>query len=53
MFMLQKVAKCYLKHFDENLKKRFANIYKLSNHNINNIILMLQKSFYPYKHMDD
>ena len=39
--------------FDENLKKRFANTYKYSNHDINKFILLLQKRVYPYEYIDD
>ena len=41
------------KMFDENLKKRFFNIYKFSNHDINKFILLLRKIVYPYEKMDD
>ena len=39
--------------FDENLKERFCNIYKFSNHDNNNFILLLRKSVYPHEYMDD
>ena len=39
--------------FDENLKKRFVNTYRFSNHDNNKFILLLQKGVYPYKYMDD
>ena len=39
----------YQKNFEEILKKRFANIYKFSNHDINKFILLLQKGVYPYE----
>ena len=45
--------KNYLKNFDENLKNRFANMYKFSNHGINKFIFLLQKGIYPYEYMDD
>ena len=38
MLMLQQ--KLSTKKKDENLKKRFANTYKLSNHDINKFILL-------------
>ena len=34
-------------------KKRFLNIYKLSNHHNNKFILFLWKEVYPYEYMDD
>ena len=39
--------------FDENLKKGFFNTYKLSNHDINIFILLLQKGICPYEYMYD
>ena len=45
--------KNYQKHFDENLKKRFFNTYKLSNYNINKFNLFLGKRAYFYEYMDD
>ena len=39
--------------FDENLKKRFFNTYKLSNHDINTFIIFLRKSVYSHEYMDD
>ena len=49
----KELSKDYQKNFDEKLKKRFFNTYKLSNHNINKLILLLRKSVYSYEHMDD
>ena len=47
-------SKNYQKKFDENLKKQFVDAYKFSNHDINNILmLLLQKRVYPGKYMDD
>ena len=37
--------KNYLKNFDENLKNRFANMYKFSNHGINKFIFCCRKVF--------
>ena len=39
--------------FDKNSKKRFATIYKSSNYDINQGILLLEKGVYPYEYMDD
>ena len=36
---------------DENLKKRFVNTYKFSNHDINKFILLLGKGADPYEYM--
>ena len=44
MFVYQEVLS---KMFDENFKKRFANIYKFSNYEINKLVLLLQKAVYP------
>ena len=35
--------KSYLKRFDENLKMRFSNTYKSSNHDINSLFLCCKK----------
>ena len=43
----------YQKKFDENIKKRFANTYKSSNHDINKFIFLLRSSVDPYEDMDD
>ena len=45
--------KNYQKKFDENLKKRFYNTYKFSNHDNNKFILLLWKGVYLYEYMDD
>ena len=45
--------KNYSKKLDENSKKRFPNIYKFTNHDINKCILLLRKGVYPYQCMDD
>ena len=45
--------KNYQKNFNENLKKRFTNTSKFSNHDINDFILLLWKDAYPYEYIDD
>ena len=40
--------KNFQKKIDENLKKRFFNTYKFSNHDINKFILLLWKGVCPY-----
>ena len=45
--------KNFQKNFHEKLKKRFVNTYIFANHDINQLILSLQKGVYPYEHMDD
>ena len=40
------------KGFSKNLIKRFANIYKFSDGDIEKIILLLRKGIYPYEYMD-
>ena len=45
--------KNYQHKFDEKLKKRFFNIYKLSNYDNNKFILLLRKGLYPYEYIDD
>ena len=39
--------------FDENLKKRFANTCRFSNHDINNFNLLLRMKFNSYEYKDD
>ena len=38
---------------DEELRKRFKNIFKFSSNDINKFILLLRKGVYPYEHMDE
>ena len=45
--------KNYINKVDEELKKRFRNTSTFSNNDINKYILLLTKSVYPYKYMDD
>ena len=35
------------------LKKKFENMFKFSNNDINKFIWLLRESVYPYKYMDD
>ena len=44
--------KNYKKDFNNELIKRFANIYEFSNENINKFILLLRKGVYPYEYMN-
>ena len=41
------------KKSDRDLKKQFANIYKICNLDIIKFILILQKDVYPYEYMND
>ena len=41
----------FKKDFNNELIKRFANIYKFCNEDINKIILLLRKGVYPYEYM--
>ena len=43
--------KNYEKDFDEELIKRFANIYEFCNEDINKFILLLRKGVYPYEYI--
>ena len=43
----------YLNKIDEELKKRFKNIFKFSINDISKIILVLRKGVYPYEYLDD
>ena len=42
----------YEKDFNKELIKRFADIYKFFNEDINKFILLLRKGVYPNKYMD-
>ena len=44
--------KNYKQRFDKNLKERFFNTYKFSNHGNNKFILSLGKSVFPSEYMD-
>ena len=37
---------------DKNLKKRIANTYTFSSHNINKFMMVLRKGVYPYEYKD-
>ena len=45
--------KNYQHKFDEKLKELFFDTYKISNHDNNKFILLLQKGVYPYEYMDE
>ena len=45
--------KKYKHKFDEKLKERFFNIYKVSNHDNNKFIFSLRKIAYRYEYLDD
>ena len=44
--------KDYSHKIDEELKKRFKNIFKFSNNDINKFILLLRKFVYRYEYMN-
>ena len=45
--------KNYRKAFNENLKKRFFNTHRFSEHDTNNFFLFVQRSVYSYEYIDD
>ena len=45
--------KSYQRKFDEKLKERYFNTYKISDHDNNKFILLLRKVVYFYEYMDD
>ena len=45
--------KGYSNKLDGKLKKKFKNIFKFSNSDVNKFILLLRKAVYPYEYMDD
>ena len=52
IFRCFQCKKNYKKGFNKELIKRFANIYKFCNEDINTFILLLRKGVYPYEYMD-
>ena len=52
IFRCFECKKNYEKDFNKELIKGFANIYELSNEDINKFILSLRKCVYPYEYMD-
>ena len=44
--------KNYSEKLNEGLKKKFTNIFKFSNKDINKFIFPLRKGIYPYEYMD-
>ena len=44
--------KNYKKEFNEELIKRFGNIYEFCNEDINKFVLLLRKGVCPYEYMD-
>ena len=45
--------KNYQQKFDEKLKERFFNIYRVSNHDNNRLISLLQKGVHTYEYMNN
>ena len=41
-----------IKHFNQDIIKRFANIHEFCNGDINKFILLLRNIIYPYEYMD-
>ena len=52
IFRCFECKKNYKKEFNKELIKRFANIYKFCNEDINKFILLLRKYVYLYEYMD-
>ena len=52
IFRCFECKKNYKKDFDNDLIKRFANIYEFCNEDIIKFILLLRKGVYPYEHKD-
>ena len=45
--------KDYSNKLDGKSKKKFKNIFKISNNDINKFILLLRKFVYPYEYVND
>ena len=45
--------KGYSTRLNKELKKKFKNMLKISNNDINKLILLLRKGVYPFEYMDD
>ena len=52
IFRCFECKKDYKKDFNNELIKRFANIYEFCNEDINKFIFLLRKGVYPYEYMD-
>ena len=52
IFRCFEFKKNYKKDFNNELIKRFENIYEFCNEDINKFILLLRKGVYPYEYMD-
>ena len=52
IFRCFECKKNYVKDFNKELIKRFANTYETCNGDINKFILLLRKGVYPYEYMD-
>ena len=52
IFWCFECRKNYKKDFNNELIKRFPNIYEFCNEDINNFFLLLRKGVYPYEYMN-
>ena len=52
IFRCFECKKNYKKDFNKELTEIFANIYEFCNGDINKVILLLRKGFYPYEYMN-
>ena len=52
IFRCFKCKKNYKKDLNKEIIKRFENIYKFCNNDINKFILLLRKGIYPYEYID-
>ena len=52
IFRCFECKKNYIKDFNKELIKRFADIYEFCYEDINKFILLLRKDVYPYEYMD-
>ena len=52
LLIISECEKNHNKDFDNELIKRFANIYEFRHKDINKFMLLLRKGIYPYEYMD-
>ena len=52
IFKCFECKKNYEQDFNKDLSNRFPNKYRFCNEDMNELVLLLRRAFYPYEHMD-